>query len=187
MTGTKTSTLRTVSFLLLGLGALLLGIGTVLTWVTLRLTAPGAGALDQAYPGLDLWQGKVALGCAAILLVGVLVVRAGSTDRGRRTVAVVMIVTGFVAIGVMGAALLGEGSRLHDRAVQDMATAGVAEAQVQQAADTLGLESANGVGAYLSSAGAVIATVAAVLGLAWATRRPEPDGTAPGPNDVAAG
>jgi Tryptophan-associated transmembrane protein (Trp_oprn_chp) len=174
MASTRTSSLRTVGFLLLVLGALLLGIGTVLTWVTLRLAAPGLGALDQAYPGVDLWQGKVALACAMILLIGVLALRAGSTDRGRRIVAVVMVVAGFVALGVTGAALLGEATRLEDRAVQDMAaTAGIGEDQVHQAADALGLESTNGAGVYLSLAGAVTAAAAAILGLAWATRRTE--------------
>jgi Tryptophan-associated transmembrane protein (Trp_oprn_chp) len=174
MASSQTSTLRTVGFLLLVLGALLLGIGTVLTWVTLRLAAPGLGGLDQAYPGVDLWQGKVALACAVILLIGVLALRAGSTDRGRRVVAVVMVVAGFVALGVT-AALLGEANRLEDRAVQDMAaTAGVGEDQVQQAADALGLESTYGTGVYLSLAGAVTAATAVILGLAWATRRTEP-------------
>jgi hypothetical protein len=171
MSAPRTSPLRTVGFVLLVLGSLLLGVGSVLTWVTLRLAAPGANALDQAYPGLDLWQGKVALACAVILLIGVLVLRAGSSDRGRRIVAVVMIVAGFSAVGVVGAALLGEATRLEDRAVQDMAAAaGVGEAQVQQAANTLGFETTNGVGVYLSLAGAVTASAAAILGLAWATR-----------------
>lgn len=170
-----TSTLRTTSFLILALGALLLGVGTVLTWVSVGIAGSGSAAIET-YPGIDLWQGRVALGCAVVLLIGTLVLRAGSSDRGRRAVAVVMVVAGFVAVGVTGAALLGAASSFEDRAVEDMAAAaGVDEAQVQRIADDLGFDSSNGAGVYLSMAGAIAATAAAVLGLAWATRPSQPD------------
>jgi hypothetical protein len=173
------ATFRAGGFVLTVLGALLLGVGSVLVWLTVHLVADTAGVLDQSYPGLDLWEGKVALACAVALVVGALVVRVGSSDRGRRVVAASVIAVGALAVIVALVALLGERTRLQDRAVEDMsAAAGGQLTGVQQVAD-LGVETTGGIGVFLAIAGGVVAAAGGTLGLART-----PTGTAPVDRDA---
>jgi hypothetical protein len=172
------SRLRLGGFALTVLGAALLGFACTRPWVIVGLEGDEGGVLDQRYPGLDLWQGKVALACAVVLLVGVLLVRSRRSARAGRTVAVVMIVAGIVAIGATAFAAVGGPSMLKDEAVDGMVDAAAATglshadavSQVEALVD-VGIDSSAQTGVFVAIAGAVIATIGAVLGLAWVNDR----------------
>jgi hypothetical protein len=173
------SRLRLGGFALTVLGAALLGFACTRPWVTVGLEGDEGGVLSQRFPGLDLWQGKVALACAVVLLVGVLLIRSRRSPRSGRTVAVVMIVAGVVAIGVTAFVAVGGPSMLKDEAVDGMVDAAAAAAGISHAAaaaqvDALvdvGVDSSAQTGVFVAIAGAVIATIGAVLGLAWVNDR----------------
>jgi hypothetical protein len=172
----------------------LLGFACTRPWVIVGLEGDEGGVLDQRYPGLDLWQGKVALACAVVLLVGVLLIRSRRSARSARTVAIVMVVAGVVAVGVTAFVAVGGPSMLKDQAVDGMVDAAAAATGISHAAavsqvDALvdvGVDSSAETGVFVAIGGAVIATIGAVLGLAWVNERSRsvgasaPDG---GPTD----
>jgi hypothetical protein len=142
----KPSPLRLAGFLGTALGALLLGLGSVMTWITIHDPADVHGALDRVYRGLDLWQGKVAIACALVLLVGLMALRGARTRTGEKAIAVVMIVAAVIGFACAFEALLASFSGL--AAPGD---------QVRR-----------GAGIFVAMAGGVLAVLGAVLDLAWA-------------------
>ncbi|MGB7805423.1 MAG: hypothetical protein WBM72_07460, partial [Actinomycetota bacterium] len=90
--------LRAAGFLCAALGALLAGGATMLTWIqpSIKDLPP---ELTPTYLGVDLPDGLVVLGLAVVIVIAVLVSRAGSTGRGRQGPAVVVIVASFIVIG----------------------------------------------------------------------------------------
>jgi hypothetical protein len=177
--GGSSSSLRGAAFLCTVIAGLLVGLGALLTWVTFGLHDPNAGALDQVYKGIDLTEGLIALGCAAVLLVGTMVFR-GLARPGRTAVAVLMIVAGIVAAGSAGATILTAGTRLETQFVDELGTASpgkgpssVDDATRQQLEDMV--ETSLGAGIWLTLAGGFLGFVGGTLSLAYATRLSEDD------------
>jgi hypothetical protein len=171
------SPLRLWGFLLTVLGALLAGVGALLTWVTVGFTTP---PIASASKGVDLWEGLVVLGCAVLLLVGILATRA-LRSRGSRTLAAAVLTgAGFVAMAIAGAFLVTAPSRFSPvdatKLVDTLARAlGQPVDQVkqalQQATAQLGPYTTVGAGPWLALAGGVLGLVGGILALAWTTRR----------------
>jgi hypothetical protein len=177
--GGSSSSLRSAAFLCTVIAGLLVGLGALLTWITFGLDDPNAGALDQVYKGIDLTEGLIALGCAAVLLVGTMVFR-GLARPGRTAVAALMIVAGIVAAGSAGATILTAGTRLETQFVDELVTASpgmgpssVDDATRQQLEDMV--ETSLGAGIWLTLAGGFLGFVGGTLSLAYATRLSEDD------------
>lgn len=173
--GGDSGSLRGAAFLCTVIAGLLVGLGALLTWVTFGLNDPDAAVLDQVYKGIDLSEGMIALGCAAVLLVGTMVFR-GLARPGRTIVAVLMIVAGIVAVGSAGATILTANTRLEGQFVDDLmpsaegADASVTRSQLEDMTDTT-----LGAGIWLTLAGGFLGFVGGTLSLAYATRLTEDD------------
>jgi hypothetical protein len=153
------SPLRLAGFLGTALGAAMLGIGSVLTWATIH-TPGGPAGISGVYKGLDLTQGKACLAAAVVLLVGLMALRGARSRRAEKIIATVMIVAALVGLTFAGAAILSSFPELKT-ATND---------QLQR-----------GLGMFLAAAGGVVATLGAVLDLAWAVAPSE--GSPPEPDD----
>ena len=148
--------------------------------MTFGLNDPNAAVLDQVYKGVDLTEGLVALGCAVVLLVGTMVLpRAGAARHGR-SVAVLMIVAGIVAVGSAGATILTAGTRLESQFVDDLMASprGAVrrrrpDAIRQQLEDMV--ETTLGAGIWLTLAGGFLGFVGGTLSLAYAVRLDDDD------------
>ena len=180
--GGGSGTLRSAAFLCTVIAGLLVGVGALLTWATFGLADENASSIDQVYKGIDLREGKVALGCAVVLLVGVMAFR-GLARPGRTAVAVLMIAAGVVAVGAAGATALTIGTRLENEAVDKLVktavAAGVDPTEAETAArsqyDEVGLAVSLGAGVWITLAGGFLGFIGGTLSLAYATRLDEDD------------
>ncbi|MGZ4133038.1 MAG: Trp biosynthesis-associated membrane protein [Actinomycetota bacterium] len=167
------SPLRLASFLLVVLGALLAGIGAVQTWVTVGIA--NQAQLDSPTKGTDIWQGRVALACAVILLVGVVVSRMVK-GRARMVVGGVLVAAGVVCTAVAGAFLATASSTysaIDNQQVVDAIAkaAGTSADEVRaKACATLGCTTTVGKGAWMAVAGGVLGLIGGILVLRWASR-----------------
>jgi hypothetical protein len=197
--GRSSSRLRVAGFLTTVGGAAVLGVGCVLLWVSVHLAGDDSGVLDQTYLGIDLWQGKVAIGCAVILLIGVLILRIRRSAGGGKTLAGLMIAAGLIAFAVSAEAAFTQPADLETDSVDAMVgsaaaalglPANQARSQVEALVD-LGVSSSAEFGVFVTMAGAILASIGAVLGLAWTSARPEDPahaeapGPRPGPADLS--
>jgi hypothetical protein len=175
--------LRVVGFLLAAAGALAIGVGAVLIWVTVGLRTIG---VESASPGVDLTEGKIALALAVVMLVAVLVARAGAS--GARTVAaVIVLAAGVGAVATAGAFLTTASSR-YSAVETDEVAERIAEQsglpfetvreRLAASAETLGHYTDTGPGVYVALAGGVVGSAGGVLTLAWASRRRRNDASA---------
>ncbi len=154
------SPLRLAGFLATALGAAMLGIGSVMTWVTLSVPG-GPASINGVYKGLDLTQGKICLAAAIVLLVGLMALRGARSRRAQRTIATVMIVAALLGLAFAGSAILSS------------------FASIRNPGDQL----QRGFGMFLAAAGGVVATLGAVLDLAWAVAPVEGSSPAHEPAD----
>jgi len=142
----------------------------MLTWIrpTIKDLPP---ELTPTYLGVDLPDGLVVLGLAVVIVIAVLVSRAGSSARGRRGPAVVVIVASFIVIGVSGAAIVTAAGRFEPTVVDDtLAILAPDGATSQQRADVEALvEVQVGAGPWLALAGGVLALAGGIMTLAWAS------------------
>jgi len=181
----RPSPLRLTGFLLTVVGALLAGIGAVGTWVTVGIS--GQGQLDSVTKGTDIWEGKVVLACAAVMLVGVLVTRMVHGRGARRAFAALVAMAGLAAAGI-GAWFLATASSnyspvdsaaIADKLAQvlDVPT-DQAAADLQKVVDKLGGFTTIGTGPKLALLGGVLGLVGGILVLMWTSRTasgtPEP-------------
>ena len=182
------SPLRLVGFLLVVVGALLAGVGALQTWVTVGIA--NQPQLDTPTKGTDIWQGLVVLGCAAILLVGLLVSRAVK-GRTRTAVGGLLVAAGIVAAAVAGAFLATASSAysaLDDQKVIDAlakAIGATADQVRAKACAAFGCTTTVGSGPWLAIAGGVLGLVGGIVVLAWASRiTPEDLPAASEPDEV---
>jgi len=155
------SPLRLSGFLGTAIGALLLGVGSVLTWVT--VTGPNAPqGINGVFKGLDLAQGKACLAAAVILLVGLMALRGARSRKAEKVIATVMIVVALLGLAFAGSAILSGFSSLKTAP---------------------GDEIKRGVGMFIAAAGGVIASLGAILDLAWAVA-PSSPASAPSDDDA---
>ncbi|HXF36562.1 MAG TPA: hypothetical protein VNO17_05200, partial [Actinomycetota bacterium] len=102
---TAPTPLRLASFLLTAGGGLAAGLGALLPWAVLAY--PGFGPSEV--PGVDLWEGRVALACALAVLVAI----PASRLVGRRPAwGALILAAGLLAGAMATAALAGGADRL---------------------------------------------------------------------------
>jgi hypothetical protein len=164
-------TLRAAGFLVTVAGSLLTGVGALQAWAEIGLEGNTAGVISPTYLGVDLLEGKIAIGLAVIAVAGVLLARAGRTGS-RRWAAVVVLVSG-VAILVSAGELAIVGS---DRLERD-AVASTRDALREHAAqeevidDVVALVEARlQPGVWVAIAGGVLVVVGGSMSLVWARR-----------------
>jgi Tryptophan-associated transmembrane protein (Trp_oprn_chp) len=178
MDASRPSNLRLVAFILVAVGALTIGVGSVLTWVTAGFAQPALAGLTSATKGIDTNEGKVALGCAVVALILVLVSRVVS-DTARAVLAGVMVVVGALA-AVVGAMFIGSASTnyspIDSESIVNRLAAQLRQPpdQVRAALETvsgqLGPYTNVGAGPWLVIAGGVLVAVGGVLTVRWAAR-----------------
>jgi hypothetical protein len=175
--------LRVAGFLTTVFGALVAGVGATLTWVTVGIEA--AAEVDSVTKGVDVWDGRVVLGCAVAMLVAVLVTRMAGSPMVRRSAAAAVIVAGIVCL-VVGGAFLGMASSRFDPVDDERLASAIADATgvpidqvtatLGDVVDELGAHTELGVGPYLAIVGGLAGAIGGVLVLTWTTRQePEPD------------
>jgi hypothetical protein len=164
---------RTLAFALCAGGALLAGIGATLPWTTVGLVADQRGVLDETFHGIDLTAGLVVL-VVAIVVLGMLFAMRLVAARGRRLLALGLLVAGLAIVTAALLAALSAG----DRAVAEMAraaadTGGLTKAEAEELIRTnpdLAVHSDLGIGLWLSAIGGVLVVVGSVANAAWARR-----------------
>src|SRR5438093_8045658 len=99
--------LRLAGFACTAVGALLIGVGAATTWATVTIGSVGGSQLPAGAPpgglgsslppiptkGTDTIEGKIALACALIILVSILLIRI-ARGRARPLFAILIIVAG---------------------------------------------------------------------------------------------
>jgi hypothetical protein len=173
--------LRLAGFVALAGGGLLLGFGALLEWVVVSFPAEIDPSGISAAPvrGTDVWEGKVVLGAAIVILIGTVATRVVAATASRRPIALAILVIGLVAAGIAIAATVTADVRF-------VATDGL-DAYAEAIADDLGLPVEQvraeleeqfratlvvdrGIGLWLTSAGGVLAAVGGFLTLGWLRR-----------------
>jgi hypothetical protein len=141
-----TAPLRVAGFLATVLGAALMGGGSLMHWVTIHDPSDVNGVLDPKFKGIDIRNGRLALGAAAVLLFGLMVLRVSRSRSTQETVAMVMVVAAVIGIAFSGAFLVDAGHRF---------------ITVPTETGVLGF------GVLMTLAGAVVGLLGAILDLAW--------------------
>jgi hypothetical protein len=134
-----------VAFGLVALGALVAGIGSLQTWLT--VIVPEAPVLNRIYKGIDLTEGKIVLGAALLLLVGIAALSRLRAPGPARTIITMDVL--IVALAIIGAAVV------------VLATAH--DTYVTYQGDTQEF----GIGVYLSITGGAMAVIGAIIALRW--------------------
>jgi hypothetical protein len=185
----RPTALRFAGFVALAGGGLLLGIGAQLEWVVLSFPAEIDPTGISAVPvnGTDVWEGRVVLGAAVVILVGMIATRLVAGTASPRPMAVSVAVIGLVAAGIAIAATVSadvrfvatDGLDAYAEAIADdlgLPVEQVREELEEQFRDTLEVD--RGIGLWLTSAGGVVSAVGGFLTLRWLRRR------APAPRDA---
>ena len=173
--------LRTASFALTGVGALIAAAGTTVTWMSAGLRRDLRELLDLEYLGLDLVEGIAALVVSGMVLALLADVRRRPRPPGLRPVG--LLLAGLILVALPAWVAV----RAEDRAVDEVAvvvartagiTTGEAAAHVRTDPDLAVRTDSSGV--WLSIAGGVLVTLGGVTTLLWSRRRP-PDLEGGGP------
>ena len=153
----RPSPLRLGGFLLAAVGALLVGVGSLMTWATVGIRPEN---IHTDIPGVDLIDGKVALACAIVMLVGTLATRIVRSGRAAAVWASLVIGAGVIALAVGGAFLvLGL-----DRAAVN------ASLPPEEFWEVVGAFQELGIGAVLVLLGGILGFCGGIASLAWAMR-----------------
>ena len=176
----RPSNLRLAGFAATASAALLLGIGSRLPWVTVGFgDVPGS---ESTYRGAELGLGKVALGCAILILLAVLAVRTVSA-RWRSWLAVAIIVVAAIPTALAAWFVVSAPDHYSpindDRLVEALAaiekkTPEEVRAALSQVLDTLGGYTHIGAGPWLVMVGGALAIAGGILTLRWARSIAEP-------------
>jgi len=160
-----TAPLRVAGFLSTAIGGAMMGIGSLMLWVTIHDPHDVKGVLDLVYKGIDVRNGKMTLAAAAVLLIGLLVLRAARSRGTREIVAIVMVVAAVAGLAFSGAFLVDGGHRYFI-----------------QPTDAAKL----GAGVLITLAGAVVGLLGAILDVAWSVS-PQPGAAQADSGDVVSG
>jgi Tryptophan-associated transmembrane protein (Trp_oprn_chp) len=181
MNVSRPSALRLWGFVLAAVAALLAGIASALTWVTVGLRDQASVTSDIR--GLDIVDGKIVLGAAVVILVGVVSTRLVA-PRARTIVAAGVLVAAIVVLVVAAAFLLRASDRFEavdsDVLVQKIAEAtgepvDAVRPRMEEVVAKLGGFTDLELGAWLALAGGVVGTVGGVLVVAWGRRTAVPE------------
>ena len=178
MDASRPSSLRLIAFVLVAVGALAIGVASVLTWVSAGFTQPELAGLTSVTKGIDTNEGKVALGCAVVALILVLVSRIVS-DTVRAVLAGMMVVVGALA-AVAGALFISSASTnyspidsesiINQLAAQLGHSPDEVRAALATVADQLGPYTNVAAGPWIVIAGGIAVAVGGVLTVRWAAR-----------------
>jgi hypothetical protein len=166
---TPPSTKQLVGLLLGGLGGMLLCIGALMPWV--RTTFVGIpDEISPTYVGIDLPDGKVVFALGVAVLAGLIASRFVASATHARWAAIVAIVAGFAAVGVV-VVMVFTSSRFQDSAVESVLAqfeSPTAE-MASQVEELIGLDFS--AGPFVAIGGGVLALVGGALVLAAANPR----------------
>ncbi len=188
----RPSGLRLAGFLAVALGGLLLGVGAVLNWAVIGIA--GSHGLDSEIRGTDVWEGRVILAVAVLVLFGVIALRVATEVSVRRAIAIAITVLGLFATGLaVGDAIrarsrfAGGGSQLEKlaQAIAQGLGRPIADvlAQLQQSLSKIVTVKVDA-GLWLVVAGGILAAAGGVLSIVWANRE-EHERTQPATRQLA--
>jgi hypothetical protein len=172
----RPSGLRLLAFGLSAAGALVIGIGAVLDWVTVGFR--GQVSLETTEPGTDLTAGRIALVCAVVILISIVVSRL-ALGGARKGLAALIIAAAAIAVAA-AAWFLGWGKDRYtpvdsEALVNQLAAylgASVEQIRSQLASvvDQLGAYTHVGPGPWVVIGGGILALAGGVATLRWAIR-----------------
>lgn len=169
--------LRLFGFLFTAVGGLLIALGAISNWATVVFL--GGQFEGSATPGVDVVEGKVALGLGVLLLIVIVSMRLARTTNVRRALALIILIGSVSALAIGIIDVVGAESRFGGYALDDIASAvakqdniPVVEAR-QRAQALIDAEGSIdlGLGIWLVVAGGVIGTVGGLLDIAWVGQR----------------
>jgi hypothetical protein len=169
--------LRFLGFLFTAVGGLLIAWGAISDWAT--VVFQGQTFPASATPGVDVPEGKVALGLGILMLVAIVVMRIVSTSSARRAVALAICLAAALALAIGVTDVIRADERFGGYAVDRIAAA-LADASGQPAdrvRDDVQAEVDRdgsidiGLGLWLVIAGGAIGLVGGLLDLAWVGER----------------
>jgi len=196
----RPSRLRLAGFLTLAAGGAMLGIGAISTWGSVGFPEEidPTRSVTADIPGIDLWEGMLALAAALVVLIGMLALRISRKAATRRLIAVTITVVAFgaaalamtVAVGASDRFVQTEGLDAYARTLSaelDLPFEQVRRDIEEVFRQDLLVETAPGI--WVTVAGGVLAGIGGILSLAWVKRREAeaqpgdtgPDGTPPSP------
>jgi hypothetical protein len=192
----RPSRLRLAGFLTLAAGGAMLGIGATRTWGSVGLSAEidPTRAITAAIPGVDVWEGKLALAAAVVVLIGMLALRLTRNPATRQSIAVTITIVGFGAAALALTAALDAPDRFVQTEGLDAYARVLSEElalpfdQVRADIEDVFLEDLlveTDAGIWLVVAGGTLAGIGGILSIAWARRQradarpaaPDPAGT----------
>ena len=167
--------LRLFGFLFTAVGGLLIALGAISDWATVVPAFPNSAA-----KGIDVLEGKVALGLGIFMLVAIVAMRLARSFGARRTIALLMTASALAAlvIGVVDIvnALDRFGGYTVDQTAKQISDAsGVpidkvrADIEAEMAKEGVSIDL--GLGIWLVVAGGVIGTIGGLLDIAWVGQR----------------
>ena len=169
----KPTPLRLFGFLFTAAGGLLIAWGAISDWAT--VVFQGQIFPDSATPGIDVVEGKVALGLGVLLLVAIVAMRLIYTVAGRRGLAIAICLGAVLALAIGVVDTLRAEDRFGDYAVEQTAqqiadATGVPIEQVRDDLETQIDQDGSidlGIGLWLVIGGGAVGLVGGLLDLAW--------------------
>jgi hypothetical protein len=193
----RPSPLRLWGFLVTIVGGTLMGVGSILAWASVSIVVQGAASnfdpIDTR--GLDILEGRIALGAAILVLIGIPAMRGALTRTGRRAWAITIVLASLLAGGVVVYAMANPEERLAGGATESCAQEVSAQVGVPLGGARSQCEKLGGAdvelsaGLYVAMAGAVLGIAGGILGVIWAGTAPLPPPRErdPGGDDVGQG
>ena len=169
----KPTPLRLFGFLFTAAGGLLIAWGAISDWAT--VVFQGQSFPNSATPGVDVVEGKVALGLGVLLLVAIVSMRLVSTAAGRRALAIAICLAAALALAIGVVDMLRAEDRFGDYAVEQIAQriADATGVPIEQVRDDVQAQIDRegsielGIGLWLVVAGGGLGLVGGLLDLAW--------------------
>lgn len=178
----RPSRLRLAGFLTLTAGGTLLAVGALLPWGSVGFpeAVDPTRSVTASVPGIDLWEGLLALAGGVAVLLGMLAMRLVRPNATRRLLAVGIVLVGLSAAALAITVAAGAKERLVQTEGLDAYARAVAERldlpfdQVRRDIEEVfraDLIVEAGSGPWVVVAGGILAATGGVLGLAWVRRR----------------
>jgi hypothetical protein len=169
--------LRLFGFLFTAIGGLLIALGAISDWATVVFL--GGAFPDSAAKGIDVVEGKVALGLGIFLLVAIVAMRLAGSLGARRAIALLMTVSALfaLAIGVVDIVRAQDrfGGYTVDQTAKQLASdSGQPLDKVRASVEGVIAREGSidlGLGLWLVVAGGAIGTIGGLLDIAWVGQR----------------
>jgi hypothetical protein len=169
----KPTPLRLFGFLFTAVGGLLIAWGAISDWAT--VVFQGEAFENSATPGIDVLEGKVALGLGVGMLVALVSMRLARSHGGRRALALAILLAAVLALAIGVIDVVRADERFGGYAVDRIAE-GHSEASgipIDQARRDVEAEIARqgsidlGLGLWMVVAGGALGLVGGLLDLVW--------------------